>query len=69
MGWIVEREKPKFDEMFYKLELTGGKASGTVVSMLCSEKHQQIFLHCRSGCQGGDDEVKSAKQGSDNLSL
>ena len=27
-GWIVEKDKPEYDEIFNRLEISGGKVTG-----------------------------------------
>ena len=70
-GWVVAKDKPKYDEIFNTLEQDKGKVTGEIqISFIIRIKtwtnHQQKKckeLHCRQSCKGGDDEVTSAQQG------
>ena len=64
-GWVVAKDKPKYDEIFNTLEQDKGKVTGelqnsfmirmkTWIQKKCKE------MHFRPSRKGGDDEVTSA---------
>ena len=68
-GWVVAKDKPKYDEIFNTLEQDKGKVTGEIQNSFmiriktCLTKHLQKKckeMHCRPSRKGGDDEVTPA---------
>ena len=68
-GWVVAKDKPKYDEIFNTLEQDKGKITGEIQNSFmiriktCLTKHLQkncMEMHCRPSRKGGDDEVTPA---------
>ena len=67
-GWVVAKDKPKYDEIFNTLEQEKGKVTGEIrknfmIRIKTWMQKNGKELHCRPSRKGGDDEVTSAQQG------
>ena len=54
-GWIVEKDKPEYDEIFNRLEISGGKVTGE-----CRQgKATRILMFSFSGRSAKEEMMKS----------